>query len=208
VHTLFDPEMPLWRLVSKLGDMLILSLLWVLLSVPLLTAGAATAALYDATVKCVRGSEPNTLRRFWTTFRREFFTGTLVSLIWGILLVCIFSFLRLLFQAALAHVAGAAAAAAAYFVALLIPVGCLCWMFPLLSRFTFTPTGLMAAGLRFALGYLPCTILLVAAAALAAAACVYFLFPIAFLPCLTCLIWSLPMERIFLKHMPDQDGRQ
>jgi len=86
---------------------------------------------------------------------------------------------------------------AAWYVVLLLPVGALCWMFPLLSRFSFTPGQLIATGLRFAIGYFPYTVGISISAAAAVAISGWLLVPMLVLPCLTALVWTFPMERVF-----------
>lgn len=203
---MFNPENAFWQGISKFTDVLVLSLLWLFCSLPLFTIGAATAALYDAAVKCVRGGESGPWGRFLRTFRREFAVGSITTVIWGVLLGALVWVLRLLWRAILANVAGAQVAAAGLLVILLIPAGAGCWMFPLLSRFTFRPGGLMLTGLRLALGYLPYTVIIVAATALAVLASGFLLLPMLLLPCLTVLLWSLMMERAFRKYMPQEDS--
>ena len=200
--SIFNPENAFWSMISKFADILLLSALWLICSIPLVTLGAATAALYDAAVKCVRGGEQASWRRFLRTFRQELVTATIVTVIWGAALLGMVWILRVLWAGGLADIGGARMAAAAYFVLLLIPVGTFCWMFPLLSRFTFRPGGLMATGLRITMGYLPYTLVIVLiglAAALAAWALVVLALV---LPCVTALAWSLVMERVFRKYMP------
>lgn len=200
--SIFNPENAFWRMVSKFADVLALSALWLVCSVPVLTMGAATAALYDATVKCVRGGERSAWRRFLRTFRRELLTAAAATAIWGGALLLMVWILRVLWAGALADVSGAPTLAAAYFVLLLVPFGALCWMFPLLSRFTFRVGGLIWMGLRFAMGYLPYTLGIVLVT-LGAALCAWTLVvPALVLPCLTALVWSLMMERVFRKYMP------
>lgn len=211
--SVFDPENFFWRMLSKLVDVLGLSLLWLFCSLPLFTIGAATAALYDSAARCVRSGANGPFARFFRTFRREFVTGTVVTVVWGALLVILGWLVLLLWKAAAAKTVSAAAAVAGSLAFLLIPVGAACWMFPLLSRFTFRPAGLMLTGLRFALGYLPATVLIVAAGTAAVLASGLLWFPALVLPCLMALLWSLPMERRFQKYMageetasPDREG--
>lgn len=191
--------------MSRLVDILALSLLWLFCSLPLFTVGAATTALYDSAVRCVRGGVNGPFRRFFRTFRREFAVSTAVTVVWGALLAGLGLLLRLLWRAALAGSASVAAAVACSLLFLLVPVGAACWMFPLLSRFTFRPAGLMLAGLRFALGYLPYTAATVAAGAAAVLAGGFLWFPALVLPCLTALFWSVMMERAFRRYMPGED---
>lgn len=192
--------------MSRLVDVLVLSLLWLFCSLPLFTVGAATTALYDSVARCVRGGANGPFSRFFHTFRREFATSTAVTAAWGALLIVLGLLLRLLWSAALAGSASVAAAVACSLVFLLIPVGAACWMFPLLSRFTFRPAGLMLAGLRFALGYLPYTVVIVASGAAAVLASGFLWFPALVLPCLTALFWTVLMERAFRRYMPGEDA--
>ena len=201
--SIFNPDNGFWRLIAKFTDVLALSVLWLLCSVPLVTLGAATAALYDASVRCVREGEKASWRRFLRTFRRELPTATLATVAWGALLLAMVWILRVLWAGALADVAGAPVAAAAYFVLLLIPAGTFCWMFPILSRFTFRAGGLMVTALRFALGYLLQTVGVVLVTLAAVLAVWILVVPVLILPCLVALTWSLLMEPLFRKHAPE-----
>ena len=199
---LFDPAALFWRWMSTLADVLLLSLLWFFTSLPLLTLGAATTALYDASTRCVRTGENGAWLRYLRTFWRELPVAVPATLLWGGLLTALAWGLRLLWQAMLAKVAGAPLAAAVYAVALLIPVGAFLWMFPLLSRFTFSLGGLLRTSLQFSLAYLPFTVLIVVFTAAVGLVSLLFLLPMLVTPCLTTLFWSIWMERAFRKHLP------
>ena len=80
---LFNPDALLWRWCSRILDVMVLSILWFFCSLPAVTAGAASAALYDAAVHGIRRDEPGAYARFLRTFRRELKTGCLASLLWG-----------------------------------------------------------------------------------------------------------------------------
>ena len=54
---IFNPENAFFRTADKLADLVMLSLMWALCSIPLVTLGPATAALYDAAVKILRRGE-------------------------------------------------------------------------------------------------------------------------------------------------------
>lgn len=191
--------------MSKLVDVLGLSLLWLFCSLPLFTIGAATTALYDAAARCVRGEENGPFSRFFRTFRREFATATIVTVAWGAVLAALGFLIRLLWGLALDGSASVAAAVACSLIFLVIPVGAACWMFPLLSRFTFRPAGLILTGLRFALGYLPFTAVIVIIGTAAVLVSGFLWLPMVVMPCLTALFWSLLMERKFRKYMPGEE---
>ncbi len=197
---LVDPEALLWRGVGKFADVLALSAAWLFSSLPVITLGAATAALYDAAARCLRGGESGPLRRFLTVFRRELKTASAVTLLWGG--VCLALGMGVWALRRRVDFTGAAAVLvlAAWYAVLLLPVGGLCWMFPLLSRFSFTPGRLIAAGLRFAVGYFPYTVLISVSAVAAVALSGWLLVPMLVLPALTAWLWTVPMERVFAKY--------
>lgn len=199
MRSFFNPENGLWRLLGYLGDVLILSFLWIVCSLPLLTAGAATAALYDAVVSDFRRGETDYLQRFLRTFKRELVGSLLPTLLWGGVLGLLFWLLDRFASAASGN--AAYVAAIALLVLLLLPLGCACWVFPLLSRFTLRFGALNGNAVRLALGYLPRT-LLIAASALGGLYLTlrFLLLPVFFLPPLMMLLWSWWMEPVFQKY--------
>lgn len=79
-----------FKLGGKLGDVMILSLLWLLCSLPVVTLGASTAALYFSVMKCLRGqSEERPKDIFFRSFKmnaRQGLIATVIYLIYGGLL--------------------------------------------------------------------------------------------------------------------------
>lgn len=51
---LFDYDSKLFQLLLRVSDVVALSLLWLLCSLPILTLGASTSALYYTAMKLVR----------------------------------------------------------------------------------------------------------------------------------------------------------
>lgn len=182
---------------------MVLSILWLFCSLPAVTVGPASAALYDAAVHGIRRDEPGAYARFFRTFRRELKTGCLASLLWGAVLAALLwggSLIGRTIQDPGPVLAATAAFAALLFFAL----GVIAWMFPLLSRFEFSFKGLNRTARQFFIVHLPSSLLLVALLAGCAWACCKFLFPIFFLPCAEALAASLPIEQAFRKHMPPE----
>ena len=54
LEAIFNPENAVFCLMNKMLDLMVLSLVWALCCIPIITAGAASAALYHAVVKSVR----------------------------------------------------------------------------------------------------------------------------------------------------------
>lgn len=203
---IFNPQNRFWQIFDHLADLLILSLLWLLCSLPLVTAGAATAALYDAVARCVRGAEPLPWKRFWHTFRRELPCAAVVTVAWGALLGLLVWALELIWAAAAAGSAAAPLVLVFCLVLMVLPVGAACWMFPLLSRFTFRPVGLMMTALRLAVGCLPRTVALVLIALVSAALVWVLLFPVVILPGAAAWLFAVLMEPVFRRYQPEGAG--
>lgn len=60
---LFNYDNPVWRFIGKLGDLIILNVLWIVCSIPIFTIGASTTAVYYVTLKMVRDEEDSTIDR-------------------------------------------------------------------------------------------------------------------------------------------------
>lgn len=68
------------RALSRLFDLILLNILWVLFSLPLVTVGASTAALYSVMMKIVANEEGYIIRGFLNAFRRNLKQSTVVWL--------------------------------------------------------------------------------------------------------------------------------
>lgn len=203
MRNLFDPDAFLWRWCSRILDVMVLSTLWFFCSLPVVTIGPASAALYDAAVHGIRRDEPGAYARFFRTFRRELKTGCLASLLWEAAIAALLWGSSLIGRTI--QDPGPVLAATAVFAALLFfALGVISWMFPLLSRFEFSFKGLNRTAWQFFIVHLPSSLLLVVLLAGCAWACFKFFFPIFFLPCTEALAASLPIERAFRKHMPPE----
>jgi uncharacterized membrane protein YesL len=67
---------------DKLGDLIIISLLWLAFSLPVVTIGASTAALYYATTRRFLHSSNTPGKDFLRSFRQNLRQGTLITLIY------------------------------------------------------------------------------------------------------------------------------
>ena len=80
---LFNYDNPVWRFIGKLGDLILLNILWIVCSIPIVTAGAATTAVYYVTLKLVRDENDGTIKNFFHSFKENFVQSTII---WVILL--------------------------------------------------------------------------------------------------------------------------
>jgi len=80
----FNYDNPVWRFIGKFFDIMILNLLWVICSIPIVTMGASTTAVYYVTLKLVRDEEGSTIKSFFKSFKENFRQSTVI---WLMLLV-------------------------------------------------------------------------------------------------------------------------
>lgn len=78
---LFNYDNPVWRFIGKLGDLIILNILWMITSIPIVTVGASTTALYYVTLKLVRDEDGYTIKSFFKSFKENFKQSTIIWLI-------------------------------------------------------------------------------------------------------------------------------
>ena len=74
-------ESRLHEALTALIDIVWLGILWLLCSLPVVTVGAASAALYYTMVKCVRHDIPEPTRFFFRAFHKNFRQATLLWLL-------------------------------------------------------------------------------------------------------------------------------
>ena len=78
---IFDLDNPVMRFLSRVADIMILNLLFILCSIPVFTTGASLSALYYCLFKMKEGTEGYLVRKFFHSFRENFKQATLMWLI-------------------------------------------------------------------------------------------------------------------------------
>ena len=200
----FDPEGLLWKPLGFVGELVTTSLLWGLCSIPLVTIGPATTALYDTVVHAILRKDDGLFSRFFATFRRELKTGVITTLLWVVIAALLYGLYRLLLLLPPAPVRNTAVTLYAVLVPFFL-LTILCWVFPTLSRFTFSVAALNAAALRLALGNILRSLLLALITAAGILACALFTSPLIFVPGLTALLWSCLIEPVFRPYEEQEE---
>lgn len=196
---LFNPDAFLWRWCSRILDIMILSIFWLVCSIPVVTGGAASTALYDAAVHGIRREEHGAYARFFRTFRRELKTAVPAAVLWGAALAALLLMGRQI-GVTIQEPVPVLASTAVLVLLMFLVLAMLSWMFPLLSRFTFNFAGLNRTAWQFTLAHLPSSAVLVAILCGGVWLSWKFLFPMFFVPCTVSLLQSFLVEKAFRKH--------
>lgn len=204
-RNLFNPDSNLMIFMGQLTDCIFLSLFWILGCFPIVTAGAATAALYDASVRGMRQADKHTWGRFFRCFRQNLKGGILPGLL---VAASSLGLGWLLIQVWNATVAGSVSwmvFSAAAFAGILV-LGILSTVLPMLSRFENSFPALVKNSLILSLANAPRTIVLGALNALTIGLCVYYIIPLFFLPSLSALLGSFLIEPMFKPFMEEPES--
>lgn len=67
--------------MSTIGDLAMVNVAWAVCCLPIVTAGASTAALYEVARDIHEGNDAHVLRKFLTAFRRRLGTSIAVTLV-------------------------------------------------------------------------------------------------------------------------------
>ena len=152
---LFNPEAPLMQGLGKIADMMLLNVLTVLLSLPVVTAGAATAALYDATWRILQ-DEGSVYGAYFRAFKSNFKQATVLWLLTlasgALLLFCLLFYLNNSMQVLVVLAS----------LILLLWSITEAWIFPLQSRFENPVRITLKNAIYCAIGYLPRSLVMAA----------------------------------------------
>lgn len=84
---IFSIDSKFFHFMSKVGDCMLLSILWLVFSLPILTIGASTTALYYTVIKVLREDRGSALKEFWNGFKSNFVQSTVFFILAYVLLV-------------------------------------------------------------------------------------------------------------------------
>ncbi len=79
-YGLFNPENRFWSFMEKIMNLCVLGFFWALFSLPVVTAGAATTALFAYTLKLSADEEGYVWKSFIRSFRENFLQATVLWL--------------------------------------------------------------------------------------------------------------------------------
>ena len=193
------------EVLSGLIDLIVAGLLWILCSLPILTIGASSTALYYAVVKCVRHNRGRLTPTFFSGFRSNFRQATLT---W--LLFLAYALIGLADAFAIGKMGFGPGSilyhfSRLFFLPLLIFFP---WVFAFISRFQNTVSGTLKYCGWLALRYPGKTLVLVLE--LAGFLLISWMLPplIPILPGIFCLLMSVTIEPVFKALHSDDNSAQ
>lgn len=192
----FGPDSKFFKYGTILCDLIILTILWAIISLPIFTFGSATAALYYVTTRQLSDREGYVTRDFFKSFKENFFKGTALTLILLVFTAILFFNITMTYGTIFFYIS----IVVSYEV-----IATALYAFPILARFDLKTTEIIRNAFFMANKHVFTTL-----SCFAVIFIMYFIcrqFPFLFVVCigLYCFISSIFFMIVFRKYVPDMD---
>lgn len=202
---MFNYDNPIWKVFNKIGDIMILSLVWAFCSIPIFTIGASTTALYYVMMKIVKDEEGNQISDFFKSFKQNFKQATII---WVILLILgIILFLDLKFYGGIDTIPNLILYYFVTFISILFSM-ILLYIFPLIAKFNNSTKNFFKISLLMALKYFLWTLLMFVIFIAVSFISILIPFISIFASGILAFINSYIFNNIFKKYIPKDDNNK
>ena len=84
MFSMFSPDSKFMQIISRVTDLILLNIVYLLTCLPVVTIGASTSAMYTLCFRMMREEESGMIRPYFRAFRENFKQATAV---WGVVLL-------------------------------------------------------------------------------------------------------------------------
>lgn len=156
MNGIFNYDGKFARALQKVADVIIVSVLWIVGCLPLITIGASTTALYYTAIKAV-SKEGTVVKNFFKSYKENLKQSIVIEVILLIVAYIMYLNWKIVFQMS----GGGSVFKIVYFVVLIWLVPIVCYIFPLLARFALSTKLLFVNAFVLSFKNLPKTIFIV-----------------------------------------------
>ncbi len=193
-------------LINKVGNALLVGILFILGCIPVVTAGTSLTAFYYAMIKSVRKDRGYPAKEFWRSYKKNILKGTaytvVIVLLAYVLLLNRYAFL-------LSSESARELMVIIYDVMLVFLASFTVWIFPVISRFDIPVGRTILLTFTIAARFFYFTIVLIAAWVLTVMLC--WKLSVGFtllIPPFVCYFSTYIIERAFKKYTPKPSDRE
>ena len=212
MNKVFNFEGPVFTFLSRLADLFWLNLLYILCCIPVITAGAATTALYYVTLKMAKDEEGYITKSYFKSFKENFVQATLIWIVFLVIFVVMFMDFRIANGGSMAEVLKSSTVSDVVIVAVgvmtIVLMMTLVYVFPLLAQFDNTVVNTIKNAFLISIRHLPYTFLLLVITAIPYVL-IWFspalLMLVVIMFSVTAYINSKFLNRIFVLYMPKEE---
>ncbi len=190
--------------LRKTGELIMLSVVFLVCCIPVITAGSSFASLYYSVIKSVRRNRGTALGEFFSSMKRTLAKGCLITfeiLAWFAILY----FGRNILLALDTDMGKSMSVI--YLILMTASTGVICYIFPILSRFEMKVGSMWKLAFVMCIRFFPITVALVVGTVLLGWA-QFFYLPMAciiLVPGVWCFVITFMMERALLAYMPEPE---
>lgn len=209
----FNFEGPVFTFLSRLADLFWLNLLFMLCCIPVITAGAATTALYYVTLKMAKDQEGYITRSFFKSFKENFVQATVIWLIFLAVAAVMFVDLRIANGGNMTEAFNSSAVSNVVIVAVgvmgILVTMTYTYVFPILAQFENTVKNTIKNSFLISIRHLPYTIVMIVITAIPYVLIWFFpalLLLVLLMFSVTAFINSKFFNKIFVLYMPAEES--
>ena len=202
MNGIFSPDSTLMRVLTAVSDVAIISFLWLLCSLPIVTLGASSTAAYYALIKVVKRQRGYLTREFFRSFKSNFKDATILTVIYEVVaFLLVYNIVDMYRALGESNSDMSFYLMVAYVALLVLLAGITIYTWPVLSRFTVKGMPLFRFALYAVFRHLPTTLALLVLYVLIVLGIYIFPAALLFLPAVCLWIQSFLMEPVLRKHM-------
>jgi len=204
----FNADNPIFTFLGKVCDVIVLSVIFIILCIPVITIGPASTALYYTTVKVIRRERGYLFREFFKSFKLNFKSSCIFGIIITICYVLIIVDILSTWTMGGISVSAKSILLGVYIAIVTLLTCFTIYVFPVLSRFEIKKKQMFKVVFFMSMKHLPFTILMLIIQAAALVAVYVMPISIFIIPATSVFLISLLMERIFKKYMNQQEDAE
>lgn len=160
MRSIFSYDGPLFRIAERLGNLILLNLLYLIFCIPIITIGPATVALRYVTLKYAENVEDRVWAPFIHSFRQNLKQGILVGVIATILGAFLAWDLYLIYQIVDSGAVVDKVMLVAVALACVLYLMATAYIYPLIARFENSLKQMLRTAIILAIRHLPATVCL------------------------------------------------
>lgn len=204
MRSIFNVEGKFFTITSKIADLVVITMLWLIGCVPVVTILTSTASMYQTTVKCIRYDRGKVFEEFKEAYNKNLKQGIELTVLYGIIGGGIGLGDYYVFTLLTSRSGPAFVLAAGMLIWSLLYLMNVIWLIPVFSRFSNTLGNMLRLNYVISVRHLARSVVMLLIMAAAAFITAASLPLIIILPSLSMLVISYLSEPGLHKYMPEQ----
>lgn len=206
---LFDHDNKVMQILAKVADILIISILWIILSLTVVGFGPACTAAYYATAKCVRRERGDVFKEFWLALKLNFWR----SLALGFIVIFFGTSLFLFDFAEIANVVLNQQKMDTWclifsILKIFLFCGFFLYLFPIQSRFQAKLVRVVFTALIMMFRHLGMTLIMTVILLMTGITCLAVPYLAMVMPGFLYYLFSFPIEKVLVRFVGDDDLKE